>query len=113
MDNKLTIIQGEDREIKITLKDEESQKPFDLTDMTGAEANFLSADGGVLKVDFPAEISLVEAKLGELIIKLKNENTSLLKVSNAPLPFELKITRGAETRIIQFPACLSVLKRLV
>ena len=98
------IIKGEDIVLDISVRTD-SGDPFDLT---GKTAVVKSKVGSTLTT-FPT-VDIVNAVRGKITLGLSDTETETLKTGF--FDFDLYLTEGAETRIVQFRNAVSVVDRL-
>ncbi len=109
--DKIKIIQGEDRDLVLNLVDENSGENFDLTGWAADKAIFKAADGtNIEKIGGDVTIN-APAELGKVTVNLSDTDTSAMATSEGA-SFELEISMGTETRIVQFVEALEIISRL-
>lgn len=102
------IVRGQDIELDIFIRYKSTEKPFDLTDAS-IKAIFLKEDGS--KLIKSSGITVISAQGGNLKIRLEDSETSILKTGEE-MSFELEITKGTDTVIVQFINQLKIVDRL-
>lgn len=109
---KLSIIQGEDRDFFVRITDGCTGDNYDLTTLTAAKAIFKGTTANVEVTLAASEIAVVTpAENGKLQITLSDTKTALLK-TGANQPIELELTFGADKRIIRLTNVLTVTGRI-
>ena len=107
----VTLIQGEDRILKIKILNSETGDPFDLTGATEIKAQFLKTDNTTLEKLFTGGgVTIVEHLLGKLEIELGDADTALLKKGTQS--FEVEIDKSGDIKIVQFEDSLIVKEQL-
>lgn len=108
----INVIRGSDREITIRIETKKSQEPFDLTGVSEIEACFLKEDDTILsKKMTTGGVSVVSALAGKIKVILTETDTATLKVGESR-SFEVLVTIGSVTSIVQFIEQLNVIKRV-
>lgn len=109
---KLSIIQGEDRDFFVRITDECSGDNYDLTGLTAAKAIFKGTTANVEATLAASEIAIVTpAENGKIQVFLSDAKTALLKTGTNQ-PIELELTFGADKRIIKLSNVLTVTARI-
>lgn len=113
MNHVVHIVKGEDKRIEVKLKDQATSDPYSLEGVTGIKALF---PGGIIKDyvsgDPNSKVKILsDAILGHISIKLEEEDTNSLPIGQ--VNFELEITKGDETIIVQFEKVLMVKDRVI
>lgn len=109
--DKIKIIKGEDRNLVLNLVDENSGENFNLTGWTAEKAVFKNEDGtNIEKIGGDVTINSPE-ELGKVTVNLSDTDTSAMAESEGA-SFELEISMGTETRIVQFVEALEIIARL-
>lgn len=108
MDEFITIIQGEDRTINLYVTDK-SEKPFDLTGLTGAELRIVKTDGTALSKTLGSGLTLISATAGHITAVLTDADTALVKVGERQ-SFDLVLDFGTTRRKVIFEKRLTVKK---
>lgn len=115
LDRCITLIQGEDRVLGVTvMKDDPAFQPLDLTGYTEIVAVFIKRDGSALekKLSVTGEVVIVDATCGRIAIALTAANTLALKASDRQ-SFELALTDAAsKTRKVQILGRLNIEAKL-
>lgn len=104
------IIQGEDRDITVKIKDGNGSD-YDLTGAT-VLACFKKTDGTTLEVptDGGSITIATPNECGKVTISLTDVETALLAVDSKD--FEIEIDKGAQKRIVQLKGVLDVKERI-
>lgn len=110
---KVTIIRGSDAEISIRLVNKSTSEPFDLTGASQIKAVFIKKDETVLEKLMSPDGSVVitSALAGKLKVLLTEADTTNLKLGDEQ-SFEVEVTIGSVTTIVQFVGRLVVVKRV-
>lgn len=106
----IRVVQGEDKTIDLKIRDSDND-PFDLTGYTTIVAKFKNTDGSLLSLAVGTGVTVLSAVLGRLQLNLSDAQTALLKAGEF-LDFELQITIGTSTRIVQFLRSIHVKKQI-
>ena len=110
--NKLNIVKGEDRSFFIRVTEECTGDNYDLTGLTAAKAIFKGVSSNVEITMLAGEISVVSpATNGKLDLLINDTKTAQL-FAGKDLTFELELTTGSETRVIQIKKVLNVEARI-
>lgn len=106
----LKIVKGEDISLNVQINMDTGEQ-YDLTGVAAIEAWFPGESACVSRTLALGHI-VVDANplTGKMVISLDDTTTPLLQTGN--LSFEVKITKGTETRIVQFEGALDVVERL-
>ena len=107
---KLKIIQGEDRIVKLRLKevDCDELESIDLTTPTEITATFTNQDKTKLEKKLTdTEVSVSNAVKGRIQVSLNDTETMALR-EGKDQTFKVKVEFGAESRIIKFEDCLTI-----
>lgn len=104
------VVQGEDKIIDLKIRDENGD-PYDLTGYSAIEAKFKNTDGTLLTLAVGTGVTVVSAILGRIQLSLTDLQTAELKAGDF-MDFEVKITIGTSTQIVQFLRMLSVKKQV-
>jgi len=108
----LNIIQGSDREFNVRIESQETKEPFDLTGVSEIVACFIKDDGSILSKKMTlGQIAVVNALGGKIKVTLDEVDTAALKAGENK-SFEIEITIGTITSIVQFIEQLTVIKRV-
>jgi len=108
----VTLIQGEDRILKIKINNAETGDPFDLTGITEITAEFKKTDNSTLtKLFTTGGVTIVEHLLGKIEIELGDAETALLKKGTES--FEVETDKSGDIKIIQFENALIVKEQLL
>lgn len=110
--NVLKIIQGEDRVIKMSLKQKSCDEisALDLNTATEISVIFKNADKTELtKTLTGTDVSVSNANQGKIQVSLTDTETQALRVGENQ-DFKVKVDFGSETRIIKFDNCLTIEK---
>lgn len=110
---KMTIVQGEIIDLPLTVM-QSNGKPFDLTGMVEVIFCIKDANGAVIEKKLTAaQVTIDDAKLGEITVKLGSADTSLLQVKENQ-SFDVKAMDNADEnlatklRIAKFERLLDV-----
>lgn len=106
----IKIVQGEDKLIDIKIRDEKND-PFDLTGYTTIAAKFKKADNSLLSLAIGSGVTVLSAPLGRIQVLISDTQSATLKLGEF-LDFEVQITIGTTTRIVQFLRMVHVRKPL-
>lgn len=110
---KMTIVQGEIIDLPLTVM-QSNGKPFDLTGMVEVIFCIKDANGGAIEKKLTdGDVTIDDAKLGEITVKLSRADTLLLKVEENQ-SFDVKAMDNADEtlatvlRIAKFERLLDV-----
>ena len=106
------IIQGEDVTLGVQLVDEFTRAPMNLSGVDAARAIFFNEDGTTLEKELDDGIELGDALAGVVAIELTDAETLLL-APGYEQSFQLNVSAGSVTTIVQFLEQLEVRKTLI
>lgn len=108
MAKTISIIRGSDVNVKVSLKDKNTQEPYDLTGLTGCTGFFPKDDETFLA----ASGVVASAELGKLTFSLSETDTGSLNVGDGQ-SVQIDIDKGSERTITQILNSLNVVENLV
>lgn len=105
-DDFITVIQGEERELKLRIADPDGA-PRPLNTPDEIKARFQNADGSVLEKDLSDGITILNDARGEIQVALVEADTDALMVGER-LDFVVELVNGAVTRKVIFKRALTI-----
>jgi hypothetical protein len=112
---KMTIVQGEIIDLPLTILQSDC-KPFDLTPMAEVKFCISNIDGGIVEKKLTdGDVTIDDARLGELTVRLSSVDTNSLEVKENQ-SFDVKVLDNADEslatvlRVAKFTRLLDVEK---
>ena len=107
----ITLIQGEDREINIGLKDAEEDVYIDLTGNTEISFKIAATLGGAVNfLKTSSEIVVTDATRGKFKVVMSDTKTALIAMGEQDI--EVTVDWGSTRRIVQSLSAIEVIERL-
>lgn len=110
--NFVTVITGEERNISISFKKEDGS-PYTLNDPDEIIVKFRNSDNSLLEksLTVPGEVTIVSDVLGEILVNLQEADTEDLRVAERQ-DFSVDLIKGTVTRKVIFSRGITVVQDL-
>lgn len=111
--SQVSLIQGEDRVLVVTLVESKTSVAFDLTGVTQVTFSLPNATSGSPAVSFSlgaSEISVLDAVRGKIQVTMSDAKTATFKAGKQTA--EIVIDKGTDRRICQIKEAVEVIKKL-